>query len=34
MLARILRLHLKTYTKLIRLSKEAERKGVYRISVY
>lgn len=32
MLPRILRLHPKTYAKLIRLSKEAEREGVYRVA--
>ena len=32
MVPRILRLHPKTYTKLVRLSKEAEREGVYRVA--
>jgi transposase len=32
MLPRILRLHPKTYTKLVRLSKEAEREGAYRVA--
>lgn len=32
MLPRILQLHPKTYTKLVRLSKEAERDGVYRVA--
>ncbi len=32
MLPRLLHLHPKTYSKLIRLSKEAEREGVYRVA--
>jgi len=32
MLPRILRLHPKTYSKLVRLSKEAERDGAYRVA--
>ena len=32
MLPRILRLHPMTYSKLVRLSKEAERDGVYRVA--
>ena len=32
MLPRILRLHPKTYAKLVRLGKEAERDGVYRVA--
>src|SRR6266849_7205763 len=32
MLARLLRLHRKTYSRLVRLSKEAERDGAYRVA--
>jgi transposase len=32
MLARLLRLHPKTHSRLVRLSKEAERDGVYRVA--
>ena len=32
MLARLLRLHPKTQSRLVRLSKEAERDGVYRVA--
>lgn len=33
MVARILRLHPKTYQKLIQLKKEAEREGIYRVAM-
>ena len=32
MLPRVLRLHPKTYARLVRLSKEAERDGAYRVA--
>jgi len=32
MLARLLRLHPSTYRRLVRLSKEAERDGAYRVA--
>ena len=32
MLARLLQLHPKTYGRLVRLSKEAERDGAYRVA--
>jgi hypothetical protein len=32
MLARVLHLHPKTHSRLVRLSKEAERDGAYRVA--